>query len=322
MSEEVWITLVLDHAVTPVEINPQPDIINGDTLVWKVSDFLPFASSSISLDLLMPGVEQETITFKGYIDRIINTDQERIDSILVIQEIRCAFDPNDKIARSARFGANGQLYPGDAIDYTIRFQNTGNDTAFQIVIRDTLDANLDPGTLEILGASHPYEAFLKPDRTLEFRFYNILLPDSTTNELESHGFVSYRIHPKNDLPVPTIIHNTAHIYFDYNGSIKTNTVASNLVEFGTGTFDEATLGALIRAHPNPASNELWVEAITDDRLPVSYTLTGMSGQPLVSGVLAPGEKHLVPLASLPKGLYMLHADDGKVKGSVIVVKGE
>jgi uncharacterized repeat protein (TIGR01451 family) len=322
MSEEMLITLVLDPEVTPMEINPVPDIITGDTLVWNVTNFLPFASSQIRLDLVLPGVEQQMISFKGYIDRIFNAEQERVDSILIMQEIRCAFDPNDKIARSVRSGSDGQVYPGDPIDYTIRFQNTGNDTAFQIVVRDTLDANLDAETMEILGASHPYEAFLKPDRTLEFRFYNILLPDSTTNELESHGFVSYRIKPKEDLPVPSIIHNTAHIYFDFNGSIQTNTVASELVELGTGTYDEAKVGTLIRAHPNPASKELWVEAISSDGLPVSYRLTGMNGQPLVSGILMPGERSLVPIGSLPSGLYILHADNGLVKGSVIVSKVE
>ena len=322
MAEDLLITLVLDHAVTPTQINPEPDMQSGDTLSWHVSNLLPFATSQINLDLLMPGVEQQVISFRGYIDRITNEAQERADSIMVTQVIRCSFDPNDKIARTARVAGSGKFYPDDPIDYTIRFQNTGNDTAFQIVVRDTLDANLDISTLEILGASHPYEAFLKTDRTLEFRFYDILLPDSTTNELESHGFVSYRIIARAGLTTPVIIRNTAHIYFDFNGSIQTNTAISELIEFGTGIYDEAAFHSLIHAYPNPAKNELWIEAISGEQVSVSYTLMGMNGQPVLSGVLLNGETRLLSMSSLPAGWYILHAGSGHVKGSVIVVKGE
>ena len=322
MAEELIATLVLDPSVTPHEINPLPDVINGDTLSWHFSNLLPFQTISVSLDLKMPGVQQEEISFSGFIDRIVLGQEERVDSIQLTQQVRCAYDPNDKIARSARSAGEGQVYPDAAIDYTIRFQNTGNDTAFQIIIRDTLDANLDMNTLEILAASHPYEAYLKPDRTLEFRFYNINLPDSTTNELESHGFVSYRIKAKSNVSVPTIIQNTAHIYFDYNGSVQTNTAVTELVEFGTSTHDVKIFRSLVRAYPNPAGEELWVQCISDDLNAVEYKLTTLTGRTLRSGALHAGETNQVSIGSLPAGVYILHATSGTLKGSVMVAKGE
>lgn len=42
------------------------------------------------------------------------------------------------------------------IEYLIRFQNTGTDTAFKVVIRDQLDKNLDWNSFEVLSSSHPY----------------------------------------------------------------------------------------------------------------------------------------------------------------------
>lgn len=321
MAEELIATLVLDPSVTPHEINPLPDVINGDTLSWHFSNLLPFQTISVSLDLRMPGVQQEEISFSGFIDRIVLGQGERVDSIHLTQQIRCAYDPNDKIARSARSAGEGQVYPDAAIDYTIRFQNTGNDTAFQIIIRDTLDANLDINTLEILAASHPYEAYLKPDRTLEFRFYNINLPDSTTNEILSHGFVSYRINAKSDVAVPSIIQNTAHIYFDYNGSIQTNTAVTELVEFGTSTHDEKVFRSLVRAYPNPAGEELWVHCISNDLNAVEYKLATLTGRTLLSGILHAGETNQLSIASLPAGVYILHSTSGTLKGSVMVVKG-
>jgi len=64
---------------------------------------------------------------------------------------------------------------------------------------------------------------------VEFSFKNILLPDSTTNEPLSHGFVSYKINPKIGLTENTTIENTASIYFDFNPPIVTNTIQNVMV---------------------------------------------------------------------------------------------
>ena len=79
--------------------------------------------------------------------------------------------------------------------------------------------------MRIEGASHPYEVSLDLESgRVEFIFDNILLPDSTTNEIESQGFIKYRINHKEDLVNNTFIENTASIYFDSNPPIVTNTV--------------------------------------------------------------------------------------------------
>lgn len=38
----------------------------------------------------------------------------------------------------------------ESLVYTIRFQNTGTDTAFNIVVKDTLDDRLNGATVEII----------------------------------------------------------------------------------------------------------------------------------------------------------------------------
>src|SRR5690606_23079301 len=70
--------------------------------------------------------------------------------------VTCAFDPNDKIVYPAGEGIHGGI--GDDVewlDYTVRFQNTGNDTATTVVIADQLSPHLDHGSIQILGHSHP-----------------------------------------------------------------------------------------------------------------------------------------------------------------------
>src|SRR5690606_8518432 len=101
------------------------------------------------------------------------------------------------------------------IDYTIRFQNTGTDTAFNVLITDTLPAYLDPGSFVVGAASHNFTWELRDAGTLKFSFPDILLPDSNANEAASHGFVSFRIKPREPVLPGTMIENFANIYFDF-----------------------------------------------------------------------------------------------------------
>ena len=241
--------------------------------------------------------------------------------MITSQEIRCSYDPNDKIARTVRSAGDGQSFIADPLLYTIRFQNTGNDTALNVIIRDTLDENLDLNSLEIIGASHPYEAFLKTDRTLEFRFLKILLPDSTTNEMASHGFVTYRITAKTDVQSPAIIENTAHIYFDYNRPVRTNTAINELVDVGTGVYDEQKLITIVRAFPNPTSGDVMIASSGIMKGPIQYTLYTMHGQALLAGILTEGASQYISLSSFPAGMYVIKASAQSAQQSFLLVKG-
>lgn len=139
------------------------------------------------------------------------------------QENIGSYDPNDKKAYPKGYGNEHFIEPNTDIEYHIRFQNTGTDTAFTVVIEDPLSEHLDITTVRPGAGSHPYTYQITKERTLVFRFDNILLPDSTTNEPASHGFVKFRVKQKPNLPGGTIINNTAYIYFDFNEAIVTNT---------------------------------------------------------------------------------------------------
>ncbi|MEM6966931.1 MAG: FG-GAP-like repeat-containing protein, partial [Bacteroidota bacterium] len=135
-----------------------------------------------------------------------------------------SYDPNDKAAIPTGIGVENNILRSWELDYTIRFQNTGNDTAFLVVLRDTISEHLDLATLNVRGASHNYTYELNAERELKITFANILLPDSTTNLAASQGFIEYTISPQADVPFGSIIENTAYIYFDFNDPIITNTV--------------------------------------------------------------------------------------------------
>ena len=66
----------------------------------------------------------------------------------------CGYDPNDKYAVPEGYSEEHFILPDGAIEYRIRFQNTGNAPAEDIVIVDQLDLDvLDLNTFEPLFAS-------------------------------------------------------------------------------------------------------------------------------------------------------------------------
>ena len=155
-----------------------------------------------------------------------------------------SYDPNDKqVWNDDGDQADGFIEPNDTIlRYLIRCQNTGTDTAFNIYIRDTLDPNLDINTLQVVDASHAYQLSVSGPGYVQFTFPNVLLVDSTTNEPDSHGHIEYTIETKSNLPLGTQIDNTAHIYFDFNAPVVTNTVSSIICPEITAAYGTSVNG--------------------------------------------------------------------------------
>lgn len=136
-----------------------------------------------------------------------------------------AFDPNDKKVLPGGLGSTNIIPPQTRMEYTIRFQNTGTDTAFRVMIADTLSSSLDVNTFQFLSASHPYTFTILPTQPVVFlfEFDPISLPDSGANLLGSQGHVSFAISPLDSLPNETVIENFADIFFDYNPPVRTDT---------------------------------------------------------------------------------------------------
>jgi hypothetical protein len=141
-----------------------------------------------------------------------------------------AYDPNDKQGFPVGYGENHYIKPRTTIEYMIRFQNTGTDTAFHVAIRDTLSTWFDITSIEPGVSSHHYTWSVTGSNILLFDFPNILLPDSNVNQAGSQGFVRFRIRLKDATPLETDIFNSAAIYFDFNEPIITNTTQHRVGE--------------------------------------------------------------------------------------------
>ncbi|NQX91663.1 MAG: hypothetical protein HRT74_05980 [Flavobacteriales bacterium] len=148
-------------------------------------------------------------------------------------EITCAYDPNDKQAFPLGYTEDHLLLQETEQEFLVRFQNTGNAPAQDVRIQDPLDINFDIESFRLVANSHSVMTTIDPEtRLIDFFFEDIQLPDSTNNEPESHGLVSYKVTPLPDLPVGTVLENTAYIYFDNNEPIITNTTWTTIHECG------------------------------------------------------------------------------------------
>jgi hypothetical protein len=135
--------------------------------------------------------------------------------------VYAAYDPNVKYVTPLGEDTNYATKVSERdFTYTIHFQNTGNYSATDVVVTDTISQFLDQSTFYLMGASHDVSVS-SFNNVIEFMFEDINLPDSTTNEMESKGFVQFRIEATAAAHLGDTIRNSANIYFDNNPPIIT-----------------------------------------------------------------------------------------------------
>ena len=216
-----------------------------------------------------------------------------------------SYDPNDKTGYP--IGQTDQKYiqPNQQLQYVIRFQNTGTDTAFTVVIRDTLDFDLNIFTVTAGVSSHPYTFRMYGPRVLEWTFNNINLPDSTTDQEGSNGFVTFHVEQVPNLAPGTEITNDADIYFDFNDPITTNTTMHRIYEGFVSVLNIEDLtqeGKSLLVFPNPTSHSITIKGETN--MNQSFQLFDQMGREVFKGKLT-GTETEVNLSSLSKGMYLL-----------------
>ena len=193
--------------------------VSGNTVSWNIADFsladlLHDYWIALSTDTLAQAGEKVCVAV--YVSPFSDTDS--LSNVLErCFEVVNSYDPNIKEVYPSTIQE-----PGDWHTYTVHFQNTGTAAAQNILIKDTLDPNLDWNSFQLLAYSHENLTQVLQNGIVHFNFSNINLPDSTNNEPDSHGWIQYRIKTNSTVTPGTTIHNTAAIYFDFNDPVITN----------------------------------------------------------------------------------------------------
>jgi uncharacterized repeat protein (TIGR01451 family) len=216
---------------------PMPDNIYGDTLVWNFTD-LNSDNSSFNVEILFLGDSTladsvfalgQDFCNQAYVSPSVDVNSSD-NSMIRCGNLVNSYDPNDIQVYPSGECTSLYVRKDEVLTYTIRFQNTGSAEAINVQILDTLPAVLDITSIRIAGQSHPgLVTQILPGNILRFKFDNINLPDSTANELESHGYINYEIVAYASTPDGTVLNNRAAIYFDFNDPVITNTSTITLV---------------------------------------------------------------------------------------------
>lgn len=314
------VTLILDPLTSYAgscdsTFNPT---VNGNVLTWPYTSTVSNSwwSSLNCIELLTDSSAQigDSVCFTLYLTPNTPDNNPQNDTVYVCYEVRNSYDPNMKEVRVPDMLANGDVLNNRTHEYTVYFQNTGNDVAFDVFILDTLDSHLNPATLQIIGSSHPMEVDYLNGDVLKFDFKNINLPDSFSNEPQSHGWLKYTIAQDANLSPGTLIENTAYIFFDINPAIITNTTVNTIIN-PTGFAEQVNLP--VQVYPVPASSEIQVRFGSD----ISGTITLMNtlGQSVHTQPLN-GNAALIDVRLLPAGVYQLQVltANGVVSRSVVI----
>ncbi|MFI5196461.1 MAG: T9SS type A sorting domain-containing protein [Chitinophagales bacterium] len=293
------------------------DTVHGDTLIWVYSGLSnvttsggPYWTSFLADIYLTPDttvIVGDTLCFRTY-TQIPSTDinPSNNDQSLCLPVVY-SYDPNEKEVSPKGTGPQGLIPVGtDTLTYTVHFQNTGSATAYDIHIIDTLDSHINPNSLKILGTSHNMLPEWLAPGVIQFKFANIMLPDSTSNEPASHGQVQFSVVLNPGLSPGTHIKNTGYIYFDLNPPVVTNTTLNTIA--APNKINAIAKGLKIKVYPNPATTEITIEA---SEQVTAIAISNLVGQTIYTQTC--NAKNIeVNIANLPSGIYFV-----KVNGTVV-----
>ncbi|MGL2963931.1 DUF7619 domain-containing protein [Flavobacterium sp. RSB2_4_14] len=282
----------------------------ANTLVWDFTAIAPFQTREYLLVLnLNAPIDTPPLNSGDILDFTAQLTTSLIDEtpannvFTMRQTVVNSFDPNDKTCLEGTQIALSDVTKD--LHYVVRFQNTGTADAINIVVSDIIQNNLNVATLQIESASHPYRATVFNNQ-LSVYFDNINLPASIVNEPASHGYVAFKIKPKNTVGLNDVISNTANIYFDFNFPIVTNTTSTTVVNLGTPSF---TTGSLFSIYPNPTHDILNITLANANGILKRISIYNTLGQLL----LTTNNTTSLDTSALSQGMYfiMVETDKGK-----------
>jgi len=272
----------------------EPDLLDIGEIKWYFEDLLPFEKTSYFVSL---NVNTPTETPPVNVDDVLIFEATANDALFrLANTVVGSYDPNDKTCLQGETITPEMI--GEYVDYKIRFENTGNYAAENVVVRDDIDATtFDISTLQITDASHVVYAQIR-NNTVEFIFEDIQLPfEDETND----GYVAFKVKTLSSLSLGDSFSNFADIYFDFNPPIRTNTAVTEVAEPNVSSVDDKLGDDTISLSPNPAQTSL---ALDNVEVGSRFQLFSIDGHEVLSAEITESTQK-VDLAGLANGVYSL-----------------
>lgn len=275
-----------------------PSSVSGDTIIYNFTDL--DSLNFTNLDILVMTDSTATIGASVCVTTIITPSVPDInpadDTLTQCYTVSNSLDPNLK-----------SVYPttltpeGGWLTYTVEFQNTGNDTAYTVVVRDTLSQYVDASTFQYIASDHKAVIQLMGN-AMVFTFPRINLVDSATNPPLSTGWIQYKVKAKANLPLNTQVKNTAYVYFDINPAIVTNTTVNmvDTVARVSGIKNVANLSS-IHLYPNPNKGTF---TLLTSGMHGDYSITDMLGHLIIQQSMTT-DRQQIDMHDAADGVYTL-----------------
>mgnify|MGYP002628696042 CR=1 FL=1 len=216
------------------------------------------------------------------------------------------FAPVSKIVIHTGDQETGDVTPNDStFYYLINFQNTTSDTAFHVRIVDHLSPHLDIKTLSQPFSMSPHKFHVLEDNTIVWEMDAIVLPDSGTSYIDSYSFVQYNIRMKPNLPIGTVIENSAWVFFNREDSVMTNVTRNTIIDpDNVRELDDSKSSLSI--YPNPSNGSFLVRFESVEIGDYQLIVTDILGKQLVHESFRHDETTVQNLnLKLSSGSYLL-----------------
>lgn len=315
-------TSVIDQATVTISFDDNrldfvsaavPATTAGNTLTITLANIMPFShvQNEFIFYVLPPEINigGEILAYTASVSMgVQDADMDNNTSVLN-QIVVNSLDPNDITVHEGP-----QIYvnqAGDYLTYTIRFQNTGSAEAMTIKLENQLHEMLDADTFEPIMASHDFTVE-RTANALLFTFEDINLPNSTVDEPGSHGYVTYKVRPVEEIGLNDVVVNTANIYFDSNAVIPTNTVTTVVIE-NLGIEDNTVSNIFL--YPNPVNDKLHISLKEGNVL--SSAIVDINGRTIKT---VKGNHSVIDTAGLASGLYLVQVTTDKGSSTYKIIK--
>lgn len=286
--------------------SPVAASISGGSITWNTSSLSLLSRSPYRVDFdggtpnYLPGDTLLAIFNIAPTTGDVNTSN---NMVIRVDTVNSSYDPNMVEVTPTCIPAATNIAQ---LQYTVHFENMGNDTAHNIYVLDTLSGLLDASSLEmVISSAEMYISTMKDlqGRTIvKFNFPNIKLLDSSYHGL-CNGMFVFKIKTKAGIAAGTQIPHRVGIYFDENPVVMTNTAYTTK---GCPTLSIQSLSAAdqpnVSIYPNPTTNELTIKM--EDGAYNNYNITNTVGQDILTQQIT-GAQTKLNISTLPAGIYFI-----------------
>jgi hypothetical protein len=302
-----WAELYLDQNFTYVSSNPLIDSSSNGSLFWKLDSLNPGKNMHFVVEVYLPTSVSINTIYKH--DLAVYRNSDTFCNKSIVSLVFGSYDPNEMNLLPILENPENCIENDSLLTYRIDFQNTGNDTAFNIKVINYPDHKLDLSAFEIIGNSHTMYTELKNNQII-FKFPNINLVDSHKSYFQSCGYIIYSCRIKKGVLNETVS-NYSDIYFDFNEPIRTNELRNFIGDCNPIKYETN----LLSVYPNPTnSNEigLSIYSLTNQFVDVRiFNLQSQLCHPIHQIKVEKGlNNKRLSIGNLASGMYVLKVKIG------------